>query len=473
MCARGVLIEGRCLSIDGLASDCIDGSCIEFVEDVVQVCPDGFAPIVDTDDCERISTASQRPEDCPDGARGEVDDCHIFVAKGADGCPIGSLEILSGDCKRPVANASGAYYCPGEQEQLLGKECRLVQPREPSACPSDAVRFDGACWRVGGLTPPETCDGHGLANTVVLPSGQCRVPELIFQNSLGCIDGTELLQGIQWLEYEPSSGTTLGEGPLVVGCTQRGNAGGSVSNCIFDGERWGGEVGDDIDGVRQCTRFAAPLVATCGPDYSKDDSLGGVCARFAPVGSFDPPVCPDGWAPNGASCVETVEFEQFSCPEGMERREGTTACQEFRVLRVRYSCEGFGLLASDGCWAFVGPQPDTCNALGTVEDCYTIQDPATAACGAASGCIAQGDFSIVGDVDCDAAVTIVDALLIAQYAARVRDAHGACVDRIATSQLFVGDGDVNGDGRVDIVDALVIAQCAAGLQPDAEWCSAE
>ena len=468
-CARGVLIEGRCLSIDGQATDCLDGGCIEFVEEVTQVCPAGMTPVAASDDCERFDPPVQRPEGCPEGARGEVNDCHIFVAKGPDGCPIGSLEVLSGDCKKAVANASGAYYCELEDQQLLGLECWLVQPREPSACPAGTVRFDAACWRLGTLNPPESCAGYGLAQTVELSSGRCRVPELVWTGDFGCVEGTELLQGVQWVEYEPSTETTVLQGPLVVGCTQRGNVGLAISSCLFDRERWGGDQGDDIDGVRQCTRFDAPRVATCADGYSLDDSLGGRCARFAPVTSFDPPECPDGWTLNGSSCVQAIEFEEFTCPDGMERREGTTRCQEFRPLRLTYSCTVIGLLASDGCWAFVGPQPNTCNALGTIDDCYNIREPARADCALAQGCIGLGDFSILGDVDCDAGLTIIDALLIAQYSALVRQGHDACADRAPTTQLFVNDGDVNGDESVDIIDALQIAQCVAGI-PSFDGC---
>ena len=467
-CARGVLIEGRCLSIDGAATDCLGDECIEFVEDVTPVCPDGFVAVVGVDECEQILLASQRPDGCPDGARGEVNDCHIFVAKGPDGCPNTTFEIESGDCKKPVANAWGAYYCEDEDQQLQGRDCRRVQPRVPSDCPAATARFDAACWRIGSLSAPETCDGYGLADTIALSSGRCRVPELIFTGSGGCIEGTELLQGVQWVEYEPHTETSV-QGPLVNGCTERGNVGIAVASCLFNLDRWGYADGDVIDGVEQCTRYAAPDVAECGSGYSKDDSLGGVCARFAPVSSFDPPECPEGWAQNGLNCVEAAEFEAFACPAGMTRNEQFVSCREFRPLRTTWICNEIGLLASDGCWAFVGPQPNVCNALGTVDDCYRIDEPVAAACQAASGCIALGDFTIRGDVDCDGDVTIIDALLIAQHDAAIRDGAGTCVERVPASQLYLGDGDVNDDSFVDIIDALLVAQCDAGL-PVLEGC---
>ena len=394
-CARGVVIEGRCLSVDGLATNCDGDDCFAFVEEVTLVCPEGMVAI-GGGECELVTAAEHLPDDCPAGARGEVNDCHIFVAKGPDGCPTGSLEVLSGDCKKLVANASGAYYCVDDDQQLAGRDCRVVADVVPSDCPAGTVLFDGACWQVGGLTPPQTCVGFGLADTVVLPSGRCRVPEVPWSN---CAVGTELRRGIEWLEFDPQTGAITVEGEEMTGCVEPVNAGLSNISCLFNLERWGGDVGDEIDGVPQCTRFDQPTVAVCGEAYSRDDSLGGACARFAQVASFDPPECPEGWDLNGAVCVEQAEFEEFACPAGMERRDGTTICNEFRPTRITWNCIDIGLLAPDGCWHYVGPQPGVCNFVGTFEDCYSIQDPISGACLAASGCITLGDFSIPGDVD--------------------------------------------------------------------------
>ncbi len=68
-----------------------------------------------------------------------------------------------------------------------------------------------------------------------------------------------------------------------------------------------------------------------------------------------------------------------------------------------------------------------------------------------------------GDASCSDGVDVVDALLIAQYAARLRTDGGGCPLADMNSQINVAAGDVNGDGRTDIVDALTIAQCTVGL----------
>lgn len=61
-----------------------------------------------------------------------------------------------------------------------------------------------------------------------------------------------------------------------------------------------------------------------------------------------------------------------------------------------------------------------------------------------------------GDVNCDGGLSVIDALLIAQYAALVREgASATCADGAIDS----ADGDLNSDQRVNIIDALLVAQC--------------
>ncbi|MEM7093461.1 MAG: dockerin type I repeat-containing protein [Actinomycetota bacterium] len=66
-----------------------------------------------------------------------------------------------------------------------------------------------------------------------------------------------------------------------------------------------------------------------------------------------------------------------------------------------------------------------------------------------------------GDANCTGSVDVTDALVIAQFAATMREATTTCdaVDR--AEQLNVEAADFDGSGSVTIVDALFIAQCAA------------
>ena len=67
-----------------------------------------------------------------------------------------------------------------------------------------------------------------------------------------------------------------------------------------------------------------------------------------------------------------------------------------------------------------------------------------------------------GDTNCDADAGIVDALLIAQFAADNRT-DSPCPLADPATQLNVAAGDVNDDGRTDVVDGLLIAQCDVGI----------
>ena len=67
-----------------------------------------------------------------------------------------------------------------------------------------------------------------------------------------------------------------------------------------------------------------------------------------------------------------------------------------------------------------------------------------------------------GDASCDAASTITDALVVAQYTTGIRRPVNACPLINPASDVYLDGGDANGDGTVTIVDALLIAQCTVG-----------
>lgn len=70
---------------------------------------------------------------------------------------------------------------------------------------------------------------------------------------------------------------------------------------------------------------------------------------------------------------------------------------------------------------------------------------------------------VAGDANCDRTLSIVDALLIAQFATATRADRGSCPLVDPTEELDTTAADRNDDGRVNIVDALLVARCVAQL----------
>lgn len=466
-CQRGVLVQGRCLSVDGRAEICDDeGACVAFVAESFADCPAPSVLTID-DTCEIRTAAPQLAPSCPDGARGEVDACFIYVAKGPAGCPPPSFEDDGGSCVRLVANAAGPFFCELDAQQLQGLECVEIVDKEPSPCPAGTVRMDSACWSIPPtLTPPVACAGHGEALT--LDSGRCRATVAIPTGPTTCEDGAGYLDGIVSGLVDDTGFVVPGSEVPAVGCVDLTVEGASVFvNCVFPGDdRDWIQLAEDDD----CSLIVLPDQISCPADTSFDDSLGGVCARFEPAPADL--VCPDGSTRNGLNCVFVVDFETFACPGGTEVFS-TVFCRFTQTYQGSFECVGVWELVDEGesqvfrCRPPLGPQPDQCNATGTVEDCYEIREPVAVECGTETGCVAPGDFSLPGDVDCDGLVRVIDALVIAQFAAEVRTVADRCETTTPGTEIYAGDGDMNGDDNVNIVDALLVAQCVVGADVDA------
>lgn len=68
------------------------------------------------------------------------------------------------------------------------------------------------------------------------------------------------------------------------------------------------------------------------------------------------------------------------------------------------------------------------------------------------------DFGISGDVNCDGTLTVVDALMVAQYDARFRSP-APCPLGAGSAVINIARADVNQDGTVDGSDTQAIATC--------------
>ena len=72
------------------------------------------------------------------------------------------------------------------------------------------------------------------------------------------------------------------------------------------------------------------------------------------------------------------------------------------------------------------------------------------------------DLAVNGDVNCDGALTIADALLIAQFVVGLREG-STCPRTAVATQINLDFADVDRNGRLDIADALRAARCTVGV----------
>jgi len=106
-------------------------------------------------------------------------------AASAPQCPIGSVEDSVGDCRKPVADAAGAYYCADANAALNGKSCVytsgfLIEPTETLYKCDEGVRTvigsGSAALGTGSAVQVICLLGDANANTSTSPSCLQGVP---------------------------------------------------------------------------------------------------------------------------------------------------------------------------------------------------------------------------------------------------------------------------------------------------------
>ena len=466
-CRRGVLVEARCVSVDGRPPTCEAASpCVEFLFEATPRCPDG-ATFLGEDNvegpCELRGSTTPRSA-CVAGTRGEPGSCFIYVAVSADGCPSNSTVDAAGNCRRPVADVIFDSCEPPAQYEA--GECVTFVDLQTPGCPTDASRFDDACWRLTNATAPAMCPG---APAVRLASGLCREPLPIPTGPATCDGGAVYVVAPGRVVLDSAENATEAGESFGACVDETADIVRFSAFCTFfdDDYEWM-DVGDG-----RCTREAPPTVATCPAGYSFDDFVAGQCGQVVPeVGGL----CLDDAMPYfGDTCLVVVPYAEFECPAGMEPIR-IVSCFATRAWQTLIGCGSESVLLPRlggngyGCNERIGPQPDVCNGEGGLEDCHVIFEPSPVLCLLGGGCLVTQDIAIPGDVDCDGDITIIDALMIAQFTAFTRGTSGTCISLDASSELFDRDGDLNADGFVDIIDALLAAQCDAGL-PVFEGCA--
>lgn len=316
-------------------------------------CPTG--PDIVADGCYRLVSKSPVTLECPDIAT-EVDgECRVFVALIPGGlqceagfglvggrciaqtraesptavCPTGSFEDDEGACRRAVANAAGAYFCPDSNAALNGKSCVFTAP------PVQTTRNE--------------CAGAGSELIGLLKI--CTVGELTSTESLGCDVGIVDVQR-QTCVFLPA-GSECPRGATVT----------DDLTCAF-APRTRTDISCDVglayvaavSGEISC---AVPALASgldrCPAGFLSNESFGGVCTRTRAARVVGPDFCedPDAILTSGDRCVSFAAFldptpvcaegspidETGLCLVGVAQLDSTVVCaREGVVLDERGFC---------------------------------------------------------------------------------------------------------------------------------------
>ncbi|KAG1647605.1 hypothetical protein GQR58_030463 [Nymphon striatum] len=88
-------------------------------------CPADTDPDPNGADCRRSVPLTPGAKVCATGFGIVSGKCVRYVTPGSASpqCPSGSVEDAAGDCRKPVADAAGAYYCKDANAALNGKSC--------------------------------------------------------------------------------------------------------------------------------------------------------------------------------------------------------------------------------------------------------------------------------------------------------------------------------------------------------------
>ena len=285
----------------------------------------------------------------------------------AASCPFGSAEDIDGNCRRAVASIQvppGTLDCAAPAAELVGDTCviRYQELPEPfESCPFEFLLDDGlgscARYEPAQVADPARCPeaAFGVAGVCYdfVAKGPSPAPLAVAQ----CPEGS----------FEAQDGNCLRPLDDVVGTV-------GELYCATPGAVLSGDACFTLASLRTATPSEDP--AACPAAYSIDDSLLGVCARFAPATNGS---CPDpASALNGQSCVWA--FARWTPPAPVEPSCGPDysidtgfegACARFGPADFDgevYSCSGNGVLVSGSCVYFeiapAGPESDAdCAAL--------------------------------------------------------------------------------------------------------------
>lgn len=176
----------------------------------------------------------------------------------------------------------------------------------------------------------------------------------------------------------------------------------------------------------------------------------GVRSLSSTVAAVDGTVTFDGTALTATSCAPLVDLGACNTATDGQMRfaavvaNGFTDASEVPLFQITFTADG----------------PD-----GTFDINASLTAAYDAGLNVVTGDVLTGSVTVgglVGDVNCDGEVIILDAYIVSQAAVGLRTASTCPLSNPAT-QYSEATADITGNGEVNILDAYGIARCAVGL----------
>ena len=153
----------QCPEGDGVMGNPDDGCWILVASGPDGACPQGSTPIEHegAPACRRAVAAVPGALGCEpgyrliDGVTCVIAADHVVTIDGPQ-CPNGSFEDLDRNCRKPVANAAGAYFCSDPAAALNGRSCVYTAPFILGTC-DVGVDLVGRCVDIVDAPPQTDC----------------------------------------------------------------------------------------------------------------------------------------------------------------------------------------------------------------------------------------------------------------------------------------------------------------------------
>jgi len=246
-------------------------------------------------------------------------------------CPVDSTEDAEGVCRRPVADASGAFFCKNPTAALNGKSCVSTAPFvefDEFVCPDgfEVIVTDALC-----LTGPMVVDEY--------LSCEVGIVDAVRKSCVLRLDGPEC----------PVGAVLLGEATCVLAAQTSTQVGCAIGQGYLAG------AGADPECVTAATVRVNDVVCPDGSKYQA--GVGGGCVQSTPA-EQQPDECPAGAAGEPLNCYEAVPRPGgdagADCPAGTQEDADGLCRAPVETLSGTYFCaDATQLLVGATCLALV------------------------------------------------------------------------------------------------------------------------